>query len=321
VSLDWQVLQTLIEASPDGVVVCEANAHHWPVVYVNRAFEQLCGYSAAELHGRNLSLLQQGENEQEGLSVLRGALAEGTACTVTLRNYRKDGTPFVNEMQLTPIRNHDGRLTHFASFHRVGFAHAPASLHEVPADPMLNTQRMLAYVRDDKMTGLLRRSYFEDLLRRDFALTQREGKAHTVFLFGIDQAVAYKEAFSDAGAEQMFKRIARTVAGCFRRSTDLCARWEETEIVVASMSVDPEQAQRMAEIVLSRVRDLAIHHPRSPSARFVTVSAGVVSEVPGQRATSAQFIARALVALRQARTLGVQRVSFSSPTGNKPASA
>ena len=311
-SLDWQVLQTLVEVSPDGIVVCEARDHQWPVIYVNRAFEQLCGYSAEELRGRNLSFLQQGENEQEGLSALRGALNDGTPCRVTLRNYRKDGTPFVNEMQLVPIRNHDGRLTHFAGFHRVTFATEPLTLQEVPADPMLNTQRMLAYVRDDKMTGLLRRSYFEDLLRRDFALTQREAKTHTIFLFGIDQASAYQDVFGAPGAEQTFKRIARTVAGCFRRSTDLCARWEEAEIVVASMSVDPEQAQKMADTVLARVRDLAIHHPRSPGTRFVTISAGVVSEVPGQRATSAQFIARALVALRQARTVGVQRVSFSN---------
>jgi len=312
VSLDWQVLQNLIDASPDGIVVCDLNDHRWPVVYVNRAFEHLCGYSAEELRGRNLAFLQQTENEQEDLSVLRGALAEGSPCRVTLRNYRKDGTPFVNEMQLLPIRNHDGRLTHFASFHRVGFANAPATLHEVPADPLLNTQRMLAYVRDDKITGLLRRSYFEDLLRRDFALTQREAKPHTVFLFGIDQAVAYKETFSETGAEQMFKRVARTVATCFRRSTDLCARWEESEIVVASMSVAPDQAQKMAELVLGRVRDLAIHHPRSPGSRFVTISAGIVSEVPPQRATSAQFIARALVALRNARAMGLQRVSFGT---------
>jgi PAS domain S-box-containing protein/diguanylate cyclase (GGDEF)-like protein len=316
VSLDWQVLQSLIDASPDGVVVCDANEHRWPVVYVNRAFEQLCGYSGEELRGRNLSFLQQSENEQEGLSVLRGALSEGLPCRVTLRNYRKDGTAFVNEMQVMPIRNHDGRLTHFASFHRVGFANQPATLDEVPADPMLNTQRMLAYVRDDKMTGLLRRSYFEDLLRRDFALTQRETKPHTVFIFGIDQAAAYKEAFSETGAEQMFKRVARTIATCFRRSTDLCARWEESEIVVASMSVAPDQALKMAELVLSRVRDLAIHHPRSPGSRFVTVSAGVVSEVPAQRSTSAQFIARALVALRNARSAGLQRVSIG-PSSSK----
>ena len=60
-SLDWQVLQTMIDASPDGIVVCDASDHHWSVVYANRAFEQLCGYSASELRGRNLSFLQQGE--------------------------------------------------------------------------------------------------------------------------------------------------------------------------------------------------------------------------------------------------------------------
>jgi len=67
----------------------------------------------------------------------------------------------------------------------------------------------------------------------------------------------------------------------------------------------------LAELVMGRVRDLAIHHPRSGASRFVTISAGVVSEAPPRGATPEQFIARGLIALGQARNQGTHRVSMA----------
>lgn len=297
-SLDWLVLQSLIDASPEGVVVCDARGGNWPVVYANHAFEQLTGYRSSELQGRGLSMLQQGEDNQEGLTLMRAALREGVACRTVLRNYRKDGSQFINELQLIPIRDQQGTLTHFASFHRVGSERAVTSIGDEATDSMLSTQRMLAHVREDKQTGLLRRSYFEDLLRRDFSLAQREQKALSIILFEVDHATAYRDVFGPAGAEQTFKRVARTVAGCFRRATDLCARWEDSQIIVGTLTTDPGQAQRMADTVASRVRDLAIHHPRAAVSRYVTVSFGVISAVPDQQDSASQFIVRALHALR-----------------------
>ena len=296
-SLDWLVLQNIIDASPDGVVVCDARSGNWPVVYVNRSFEQLTGYGRSELQGRNLGFLQQGEDTQEGLTLMRAALRDGIACRATLRNYRKDGSSFVNELQLVPIRDHEGRLTHFASFHRMGNA-GSAAVGDNAVDNMLSTQRMLAHVREDKQTGLLRRSYFEDLLRRDFSLAQRELKPVTMMMFEINQADAYRDVFGPIGAELTFKRVAGTIAGCFRRASDLCARWEDSQIVAATLTTEPAKAQGMAEMVASRVRDLAIHHPRATNTRYVTVSFGIVSAVPDQKDTAAQFIVRALNALR-----------------------
>lgn len=304
-SLDWMVLQSLIDASPEGVVVCDAQGDH-PVVYVNRAFEQLTGYGGNELLGRGLSFLQQGEDTQEGLTLIRAALREGTACRAVLRNYRKDGAPFSNEMQLIPIRDQQGRLTHFASFHRVGSERGIASIGEA-ADSMLSTQRLLAHVREDKQTGLLRRSYFEDLLRRDFSLAQREQKPLTMMVFEIDHANAYREVFGPSGAELTFKRVARAIAACFRRASDLCARWEDSQIIVAALTTEPAQAQRMAEMVVSRVRDLAIHHPRAVASRYVTVSCGVISAIPEQHDNAAQLIVRVMHALRTEQGGGALR--------------
>lgn len=296
-SLDWLVLQSLIDASPEGVVVCDACGSGLPVVYANHAFEQLTGYRSSELQGRCLSFLQHGEDTQEGLALIRAALREGVACRTVLRNYHKDGSPFMNEMQLIPIRDQQGKLTHFASFHRVGNARAAVTIGEAATDSLLSTQRMLAHVREDKQTGLLRRSYFEDLLRRDFSLAQRDQKSITLMVFEIDHANAYRDVFGPSGAELTFKRVARTVAACFRRASDLCARWEDSQIIAAALTTDPSQAQHMAEMVAARVRDLAIHHPRAPS-RYVTVSFGVISAVPEQQDNASQLIVRTLHALR-----------------------
>jgi len=304
VSLDWLVLQSLIDASPDGVVVCDASSGNWPVVYCNNSFEQLTGYRGSELKGRSLTFLQHGEDTQEGLTLIRAALREGVACRTMLRNYHKDGTSFVNEMQLIPIRDQQGKLTHFASFHRVGTERSAATIGEAAADAMLSTQRLLAHVREDKQTGLLRRSYFEDLLRRDFSLAQREQKFLTVLAFEVDHANAYREVFGPSGAEQTFKRVARTIAGCFRRASDLCARWEDSQIVAATLTTDATQAQRLAETVASRVRDLAIHHPRAAS-RYVTVSFGIVSAIPDTKDNASQFIVRALHSMRTEHGAGV----------------
>jgi diguanylate cyclase (GGDEF)-like protein/PAS domain S-box-containing protein len=297
VSLDWLVLQSLIDASPEGVVVCDACGSGWPVVYNNHAFEQLTGYRGNELQGRSLSVLQQGEDTQEGLTLLRAALREGVACRTVLRNYRKDGSPFINEMQLIPIRDQQGKLTHFASFHRMGSVSSAATIGEAAADTMLSTQRMLAHVREDKQTGLLRRSYFEDLLRRDFSLAQRDHKSMTIIVFEIDNANAYRDVFGPSGAELTFKRVASAVAGCFRRASDLCARWEDNQIITATLTTEPAKAQGMAEMVAARVRDLAIHHPRAVS-RYVTVSFGIMSAVPEHQDSASQFIVRALHAVR-----------------------
>ena len=84
-----------------------------PLVYVNPAFEEISGYTADEVLGHNCRFLQADDRDQPALDELREALAEGRECRVVLRNYRKDGTPFWNELYVSPIYDEEGRLTNF----------------------------------------------------------------------------------------------------------------------------------------------------------------------------------------------------------------
>ena len=301
------LFQTLAAAAPEGIVICDARSGEWQVVYANPAMEHLTGYEAGALRGRNLRFLQADDHDQEGLARIRTALHEGTPCTTTLRNYRRDGTMFWNEVTLVPLRDPEGRITHFASFHREGGDRLRLDARDA-RDPSMNTQTMLAYLRDDKLTGLLRRSYFEELVKRDWGLAQRESRRLSFLVFDLDCYSQYRDVFGRPGADQSFRRIARVIAGCFRRASDLCGRFDEDQVAALTTGLDLGQASKLAEAVLARVRDLAIHHPRSPVSRFVTASAGVVSLVPPHDASPTRAYESALRALKDAKELGKNRV-------------
>lgn len=307
-SVDPQLLQSLVEAAPDGVVICDARAADRPVVFVNAAMERLTGYEASHFLGRSLRFLQGEDHEQEGLAKIRAAIQDGTSCHTTLRNYRRDGTMFWNEVTIQPLRDSDGNVTHFAGFHREGGDRLRLSESRDKADPMLSTQTMMAYLRDDKLTGLLRRTYFDELVKRDWGLAQRESRRLSFLIFDLDCYYTYKETFGKNGSDQSFKRISRVISGCFRRASDLCGRFDEDQIAAVTTGLDLAQASKLAEAVLGRVRDLAIHHPRSSVSRYVTASAGVVSLVPPHDAAPERVYEMALKALRDAKDLGRNRV-------------
>ena len=303
---DPAIFRALFDAAPEGVLVCDARVKDYPVIYANPAMAALTGFSLDRFVGTNPRFLYGEDRHQEGLSRLRAALRDGTGCRVVLRNVRADRTLFFNDVTLVPLRDSDGTLTHFASFHREG----AGQLRPEPssADPVLSTQTMLAYVRDDKLTGLLRRSYFEDLLHRDWGLAQRESRRMTLVAFDLDFFDQYREIFGRQGADQCFRRIARMIAGCFRRSTDMCARFDEDQVVALAVGMDEAEASKFVEAILGRIRDLAIHHPRSSVSRYVTASAGVASLVPGPDITKEHLIGATLGALRRAKDLGRNRV-------------
>lgn len=102
-----------LDVIDSAVVIVDAAVTDFPVIYVNQAFERLTGYSAREIIGSSCRVLQADDNEQAALETVRVALHEGGACRVVLRNYRKDGSPFWNELSLSPVTDAGGRLTHF----------------------------------------------------------------------------------------------------------------------------------------------------------------------------------------------------------------
>ena len=108
-----KLLQLVVEASSDGIVVAEQEGDDNILIYANPAFQRLSGYSDEEILYQDCRFLQAGDRDQQGLQLIREAIASGQPSRQVLRNYRKDGTHFWNELSITPVFNENDKLTYF----------------------------------------------------------------------------------------------------------------------------------------------------------------------------------------------------------------
>lgn len=99
-----------------GMIIVDATQDDLPIIYCNPAFERLTGYTQKEILGRNPRFLQHDDRDQPGRFALRKAIESRRAVVTTLRNYRKDGSMFWTEASISPVRDSDGRLTHYLGF-------------------------------------------------------------------------------------------------------------------------------------------------------------------------------------------------------------
>jgi PAS domain S-box-containing protein len=102
-----------MDDSTNAIVISDAKDPNHPAIYVNKSFEKLTGYTWEETKGRNFRFLYGEDSDQPQLKIIREALNIGEPCRCLLRNYRKDGSLFWNELRITPLKDEKGKLTHF----------------------------------------------------------------------------------------------------------------------------------------------------------------------------------------------------------------
>lgn len=111
--INAQLLQSMVDASHDGIVVAEQEGDDTILIYVNEAFERLTGYQESEILYQDCRFLQGDDRDQLARVRIRRALAEGRPCREVMRNYRKDGSAFWNELSITPVRHAADQRTYF----------------------------------------------------------------------------------------------------------------------------------------------------------------------------------------------------------------
>ena len=298
-------LRGVLDAAPEGIVVCESRQSDQIPVYVNGAFERLCGYSRDELLGQDLRRLQSWDREQEGRTQLREAIARGESTRALMRNYRKDGSAYWNEVLIQPMRNAAGTLTHYVSFHRDVGDRERAGSRRVSG--------LASWLREDRLSGLCSRAYFEELLQHDWQVGLRESRQLTLLVFDICDLGPYNDTFGRAAGDACIRRIAGVIGASFKRGADVVARWEGGCIVALVRSGDLSLVPAFASSVAQRVLNQHIHHPRSTRQKFVTVSVAAASLNPLPDRSCDTLIQAAMKALRRAKEDREGRVAIARP--------
>jgi len=295
------LLEAIVESARDGVVVVDARDRELPVIFVNQAFEQITGYDAEEIAQGGLSRLQGTDRRQRAVKDMREAIEAGRSCEVLVRNYRKNGELFWNQLRLIPVEE-DGELAWW-----VGIARDVGDVRELQ-DRLKSQRKALDEARsespEDRLTGLKSRSFFDDLLQREWSICQREQRSITLFLFDLDFFESYNETFGRRAGDNCLRLVARAIRSSFKRGGDVVARYEGQQFGCFASGMEVAPALQYADVICRRVRELCIHHPRSPGGRYVTSSCGVVTMTPAQEAELSELLFACEAALSRAKGAG-----------------
>ena len=121
------LLQLVLDASNDGIVIAEKEGDENILIYANPAFQRLTGYSDDEILYQDCRFLQGDDRDQVSLSAIREAINNNKPCRQIVRNYRKDGTAFWNELSITPVFNEADQLTYYIGIQKDVSAQVEAS--------------------------------------------------------------------------------------------------------------------------------------------------------------------------------------------------
>jgi PAS domain S-box-containing protein/diguanylate cyclase (GGDEF)-like protein len=199
-----------------GVVIADARDSDLRVVYANRAFEVITGYASSYAVGRNCRHLQRDERDQPEIQKIRQAIAARAPVSVTIRNYRKDGTPFWNGLRLLPVFSEAHELTCYVGLMR-----------EVSVAPSLSDANSCGR-HIDPLTGLRDRY---DLVRHIDNLTA-SGQTCYLLMVKLD-VVRFRDVNSRLGialGDALLQQIARRLASL---QADVTARVDADEFVIA----------------------------------------------------------------------------------------
>ena len=107
------LLLQLVENAQDGIVVAEKEGQDTILIYVNPAFETLTGYRSEEILYQDCRFLQGGDTQQESITLIRRSIDDSAPVRTVLKNYRKDGSIFWNELSVTPFYDEFDQVTYY----------------------------------------------------------------------------------------------------------------------------------------------------------------------------------------------------------------
>jgi diguanylate cyclase (GGDEF)-like protein/PAS domain S-box-containing protein len=289
------LLVKVVSEAREGISIADAKQKDFPLIYVNEGFERLTGYSTEEAIAGNYRILHGTDTDQPEIDVMLAAMANGEGCSVTLRNYRKDGSMFWNGLSISPMHNAQGELTHFIG------------IMKDLSDRGRSGQQPETSDYTDPLIGISNRRYFDERFVDLLHVARRIHSGISVLMIDLDNFKLFNERYGHAAGDECLRRVGDCIAKSFIRTTDCVARYGGEEFAVVSFSTDIDALHKHAQKLCEQVRALGIPHGDSPHG-VVTISIGGVHRLPSRDTSEESLVELAIQELLAAKHSGRDRV-------------
>jgi len=244
-ALSHSLLERALDASTTGITIADMSRPDAPLIWVNAAFGELTGYADHQVLGRNCRLLQGPTTDQRTVAELGAAVAAGRQIRTRLLNHGANGAPWWNELQLSPVRDTRGTLTHY-----IGVQHDVTARVEAEA-------KVLHLAYHDALTGLPNRERLRAALTDALDRGRRTGTATALLFLDLVAFKAINDAHGhDAGDQLLCEVAARLRLGL--RADDLLARQGGDEFLLLLADLPAPLAagiaERLAQDLLAALR-------------------------------------------------------------------
>lgn len=307
------LLESAIAATHNGIVITDATNLDHPLIYVNPGFEEMTGYSACEVLGKNCRFLQGSDYDQEGLEVIQIALQENRECCVTVRNYRKNGSLFWNQISISPIFNQKGEVLYFiwvltdiSERKRADeeLERVQSSLRQMNRELYHVNHELHRLANLDGLTGVANRRCFDEHFYQEWNRLIREELPLSLILADIDFFKRFNDTYLHLKGDDCLKTVAQTIQACVYRSADLVARSGGEEFAILLPNTTLEGAIKVAEKIRKKIHQLEIPHQHSSVSEYVTLSLGVATQIPSETSSLTELMTAADQALYSAKKQG-----------------
>ncbi len=292
-----------VESTANGIMITSLLQPGNPLSYVNPAFERITGYAASEVLGRNPDFLRGDDTDQLGVAEIRAAIREQREGQALLRNYRKDGSLFWNELSIAPVRDAAGQVTHF-----VGVINDVTERKQY--EEQLENQN-----NRDALTGLASRSLLKDRTGQAIAFATRHERSVALLILDLDNFKRINDSLGHGSGDAVLRAVADRIAGCVHERDTLARLGGDEFVIVLTDLASLQDVPTMAVRILR-----AIDRPIPVGNREISLSASIgVSVFPQDGGDYDTLLRNADAAMYSAKQAGRNAFRFYTADMNEEA--
>jgi diguanylate cyclase (GGDEF)-like protein/PAS domain S-box-containing protein len=293
--------EQVIEVSANAIIICNATAPDYAIEYVNPAFERITGHAAADLIGRGMACLPGCGLEQANLDAIHSAMREEREGRALLRNYRKDGSAFWNDMFVAPVKDANGATSHFV-----------IAQYDISAAMRFEAE-LEFQANHDILTGLANRSLLRERLGRAIAEADGSGAPLWLAFLDLDRFKFVNDTLGHEAGDTLLKMLAARLQASVRDG-DTVARLggDEFVLVLPGPGESGSGLQTLQGVMDAVAQPLTVQEHEF----FLTCSIGVAI-YPDDGATAEALIKHADIAMYRAKELGRDGHQFYKESMNQ----